>query len=253
MIDGLIVMYVFLIGLVFGSFFNVVGLRVPNGQSIIAPRSHCPSCKRTLTGIDLIPVVSYIFLRGKCRTCEARVSPLSPTIELVTACLYVGVWLVFGWSTEVIVAWIFVSLLVIITVSDLSTMLIPNKILLFFGTIIFLFRLTIAPLHPWWDVFVGAAVGFSLLLIIAIVSKGGMGGGDIKLFAVLGMYFGWQDVLLAFFFSVFVGAVIGGIGLLIGKVKRKSPMPFGPAIAIGSVLTLFFGEEIVAWYLSFLT
>lgn len=251
MIDAIAHIYIFLVGLVFGSFFNVVGLRVPKGESIVRPRSHCPSCQTTLSGRDLIPVFSYLFLRGKCRTCQAKVSPIYPIIEFVTACLFVGVWQVFGWSAEAIVAFVFVSLLIVITVSDISTMLIPNKILLFFGSIILLLRLTIAPLDSWWDTFVGAMVGFTLLLIIAIVSNGGMGGGDIKLFAVLGLYFGWQHVLLAFFLSVFVGAVIGGVGLLLGKIKRKTPMPFGPAIAIGSVITLFFGEQLLLWYFGF--
>ncbi|RSL32627.1 prepilin peptidase [Salibacterium salarium] len=244
--------YIFIIGLVFGSFFNVVGLRVPKGESIVRPRSHCPSCNTTLQTVDLIPVLSYLILRGKCRTCQTLVSPFYPVIELMTAVLFTTAWLQWGLSWEWIMALLLISLLIIIVVSDISAMLIPDKILLIFVIPILGLRMTAAPLFPWWDAWFGAALGFLLLLVIAIVSKGGMGGGDIKLFTLLGLFFGWKGLLLTFFLSVFLGAAVGGCGLMIGKVKRGKPMPFGPYIAAGSILTLFAGDVILHWYGSFL-
>ncbi|WP_240374986.1 prepilin peptidase [Bacillus piscicola] len=243
--------YIGIIGLVFGSFFNVVGLRVPCGQSIVRPRSHCTACGRTLTTLDLVPVFSYLLLRGKCRTCGEKVSLLYPVMELVTALLFLAAWLRFGWSWDMLAALLLISMLVILTVSDIAMMLIPNKILAFFTIPILVLRVTAVPLSPWWDLFTGAALGFFLLLFIAIISKGGMGGGDIKLFAVLGLFFGWQETLLVFFLSVFLGAFFGGIGLLTGKVKKGVPMPFGPYIALASVIVLFYGGSIIRWYLSF--
>lgn len=239
---------IFIYGLFLGSFYNVVGLRVPVKQSIVKPRSHCTSCKRTLTALDLIPVFSYMFLRGKCRRCKAPVSLLYPIIELATGVLFVLAPVVMGWSHELIVAWTFISLLVIVFVSDVTYMLIPNKILLVFA-VIFLLERVFIPLNPWWDSIAGAVVGFTLLLLIAVISKGGMGGGDIKLFAVLGFVLGVKTVLFSFFFATFFGALIGGIGLLIGKVKKGKPMPFGPFIGLGALVAYFYGETIYNWYI----
>jgi leader peptidase (prepilin peptidase) / N-methyltransferase len=158
-------------------------------------------------------------------------------------------YLVVGWSYELIVALLLISLLAIIFVSDIRYMLITNNILLFFAPFFILLRLTIAPLDPWWDALVGAGIGFGLLLLIAVVSKGGMGGGDIKLFALLGLVLGWQNVLLAFFFSCFYGTIIAGVGMVLGKVKRGKPIPFGPFIVLGTFTAYFFGNSLVNWYI----
>ncbi|KHF40948.1 prepilin peptidase [Halalkalibacter okhensis] len=245
----LIYIYLFVLGMTFGSFYNVVGLRVPNGQSIVRPRSHCTVCRRDLGVIDLIPVVSYFFLKGRCRGCHQKVSPLYPFVEFMTGVLFVTSFLVFGWSLETIVSIVLMSLLVIIFVSDIRYMIIPDKVLLFFAPILLLLRVTIAPLDPWWDVVVGSVIGFTLLLLIAVASRGGMGGGDIKLFAVLGLVLGWQGTLLAFFFSCLYGAIIGGVGLLIGKVERRKPIPFGPFIVMGTITSYYFGSALVEWYM----
>jgi leader peptidase (prepilin peptidase)/N-methyltransferase len=168
----------------------------------------------------------------------------------MTGLLFVVSFVVFGWTWETVVSMLLMSLLAIIFVSDLRYMLIPDKVLLFFLPLFLLLRVTVAPLEPIWDTFVGAVLGFMLLLAIAVVSRGGMGGGDIKLFAVLGLVLGWQDVLLAFFFSCFYGAIIGGIGLLIGKVERRKPIPFGPFIVLGTITAYFIGSSLVEWYIS---
>ncbi|ANU23595.1 prepilin peptidase [Planococcus donghaensis] len=238
-------------GLVFGSFFNVVGLRVPKKESIAYPPSHCTNCDRRLTALDLVPVFSYLFLRGKCRTCSSSIHWVYPLMEAITGILFVASYLVFGLTPELIVAILFVSLLVIITVSDIAYMLIPDKVLLPFAVVLLGLRFVI-PLDPWWNSLLGAVVGFSLLFLIAIVSKGGMGGGDIKLFFVIGLVLGLGGTLMTLFFASFIGAVVGIIQLRVTKKGRKSPIPFGPSIAAAAIIVYFWGEGILTWYMNFL-
>lgn len=241
--------FFFVYGLVFGSSYNVVGLRVPKKESIISPPSHCTVCDRKLTFIDLVPVLSFVFLKGKCRGCGTKISPIYPLMELVTGILFAFSFYKFGFTLELIVALLFVSMLVIITVSDIAYMLIPNKILLPFGIALFVMRI-IHPLTPWWDSFLGAAAGFLILLFIAIVSKGGMGGGDIKLFLVIGLVLGTQLTLLTLFLAASIGSVVGIIHLRRTKQGRKTPVPFGPSISASAVICYFYGNSLVGWYLT---
>jgi leader peptidase (prepilin peptidase) / N-methyltransferase len=245
----LIYLYIFIVGLVLGSFYNVVGLRMPKKKSIVTPRSACPNCGHVLTAKELVPVFSYVFQKGKCRNCHVRISPLYASMEMLTGLLFVFSFFMFGLEWETIVALTLVSLFMIITVSDLVYMLIPDKVLLFFMVVFLIERICI-PLTPWYDSLIGAVVGFALLYIIALISKGGMGGGDIKLYAVLGIALGWKVVLLSFFLSTLIGAIGGSIGMIIGKVERGKPMPFGPYIMIGTLLAYFFHEQIINWYTS---
>ena len=237
----------FIFGLVFGSFFNVVGLRVPKKQSIAYPPSHCPSCERQLTAIDLLPVLSYVLLRGKCRTCQAKVSPIYPSMELLTGILFALAYVHFGLTAEFFVALLFISMLVCITVSDIAYMLIPNKILLFFLPLLVVGRI-FSPLTPWWDSLLGAVVGFGMLYIVALLSRGGMGGGDIKLFFVIGIVLGTVKTLLTLAFASAIGLVIGIIVLRMTKKGRKTPVPFGPSIALAAIILYFYGEHIITWY-----
>lgn len=245
----MIYLLIFLYGITLGSFYNVVGLRVPLNESIVRPRSHCSSCGRTLSVMELVPVLSYVLLRGKSKCCKASISPFYPIFELLTGLLFVVSPLLLGWSSELFVSWTLISLFIIITVSDLKYMIIPDKVLLFFS-IVFIIERFFFPLHPWWSSLLGAAVGFTLLLVIAIVSKGGMGGGDIKLFAVIGLVLGAKLVLVSFFLSTFLGTIGGIVGMAIGKSKKKQPIPFGPYIALGTLITYYFGNQIIQWYLS---
>ena len=243
----LLYLYTFVLGLLLGSFYNVVGLRIPLGKSIVHPPSHCPHCQRKLSLLDLIPVLSYLSIRGRCRSCNKKISSIYPKFEFLTAVLFTFALWQTGWSRELIVSWTLISLLIIIVVSDLHYMLIPNKVLLFFVSIVVPMRIFI-PMDPWWEPVAGFILGFSLLFLIALVTKGGMGGGDVKLFAVLGLFLGWQGVLICFFFSCLYGALIGGLALWLGKVKRREPIPFGPFIALGSITAYFLGDPIVYWY-----
>ncbi|WP_173427608.1 prepilin peptidase [Mesobacillus campisalis] len=240
----------FIYGLILGSFYNVVGLRVPAGKSIVFPGSHCPTCGHNLRAWELIPVLSYFIQKGKCRGCESRISPLYASVEFLTGVLFATAPLVVGWNGELIVALTLISLFIIILVSDLAYMIIPDKVLLFFAGIFLLERIFL-PLTPWYDSLIGAAIGFGLLLLIALVSKGGMGGGDIKLFAVIGFVVGTKTVLLSFFLATLLGAVVGLAGMALGMVKRGKPIPFGPFIAAGTLVAYYFGNSIITFYLNF--
>ncbi|WP_035423582.1 prepilin peptidase [Bacillus sp. UNC438CL73TsuS30] len=247
MIKVLLLIY----GLILGSFFNVVGLRVPLKKSVVTPRSACPTCGHQLTPFELIPVISYMFQGGKCRGCKSRISPIYPIFELLTGILFLTAPYLVGWSWELLIALTLISMFMIIIVSDIHYMIIPDKILLWFAGIFLLERIFI-PLSPWWDSLLGMVTGFLLLLIIALVSKGGMGFGDVKLYALLGFVLGIKLVLLSFFLSTLYGAVIGGLALIFKIVKRRQPIPFGPFIAAGTLTAYFWGTDLINMYFQFL-
>lgn len=241
----------FLFGTIFGSFFNVVGLRVPKNVPFSNDRSYCPTCNKQLSWYELIPVLSFLTQKGKCRNCESRISFIYPVMELLTGLLFACSFMKIGFKLELITALLFISMLMIIFVSDITYMLIPNKILLFFLPFLAVMRI-ISPLDPWYNALIGAAVGFLFLAVIIIVSSGGMGAGDMKLFGVLGIVLGLGNVLLTFFIAALLGAVIGGILMALKKVDRKEPIPFGPYIVVGALVSYFYGSEIIHMYLSFL-
>ena len=239
--------FIALFGLVLGSFYNVVGLRVPKGESIVNPPSHCTSCGRRLTAVELIPVLSYVIQGGKCKGCGVKVSPIYCVTEVATAVLFAGSYLKFGFTAELAVALLFVSLLVIINVSDIAYMLIPNKILLFFLPFLVIARI-VSPLDLWWDSLLGAVVGFGILLLIAVISKGGMGGGDIKLFFLIGLVLGTVNTILTLFLASVIGMIAGIVILKIKGQGRKTPIPFGPSIALGALIAYFYGADLIEWY-----
>ncbi len=171
-------------------------------------------------------------------------------MEAVTASLFVLAYLQIGLELELLVAWTLISLFVIITVSDLKYMVIPDKILLFFTGVFVLERLLV-PLSPWWDSLAGAGVGFSLLLLIAILSKGGMGGGDIKLYGVIGLVVGLKITILSFMLATFFGAIIGLFALGFKVIEKGKPIPFGPFIALGTIIAYLYRDTIISTYLSF--
>jgi len=170
-------------------------------------------------------------------------------MEFATGALFALAYYLYGWQPELLVTLTLVSLFMIITVSDLAYMLIPDRILVFFALMFILERLFI-PLDLWWDSLLGAAAGFALLLVIAVISRGGMGGGDIKLFAVIGFVLGAKGMLLAFFLATLFGAVFGIIGLAVGFYKRGKPIAFGPYIVVGTLVSVFYGRQVLLWYSS---
>ncbi|WP_077621353.1 prepilin peptidase [Sediminibacillus massiliensis] len=241
--------YFFLIGLIFGSFFNVVGIRVPKGEPFGTERSHCPNCHHQLTWNELIPLFSYLFLKGRCRECRQPISSVYPFVELLTGLCFAYSYHHFGFHVELAFSILLISLLAVIMVADLHYMLIPDRILLFFLPVFIIYRVFV-PLTPWWSSILGGLIGIFLLAAIIMVSKGGMGGGDMKLFGLLGIAIGYKGVLIAFFLATIYGSVISGILLALKVINRENPVPFGPFIAAGTITAFFFGDNLFGWYLA---
>lgn len=235
-------------GLLSGSFFNVVGLRIPKGESIVFPGSHCTICNRNLKWYELVPVFSYLALLGKCRTCKTKISPIYPIMEAITGILFGLVGYKLGVTLEAVYFLLIVSLMMIITVSDITTYLIPDKILLtFFIALVPLIHYV--DMISWKEALIGLSVSLVINLIIIFASKGkGMGGGDIKLFLLLGLVLGWKLFLITFFISVLIGLIVG---LVLRIMKGMKEFPFGPSIAGATLIALFFGEKIINWYINY--
>jgi len=199
--------------------------------------------------LDLIPVFSYLFLKGRCRYCGAAVSPLYAIGELSTALLFVLLYLHFGLTWELLIGLAYISVLIAITISDLQYKIIPNKVIFPSMAIFTLFRLWQHPL-PLVDYLIGFLLGGGLFYLIALLSRGGMGGGDIKLMAMIGIVSGWKLTLLTIMIASFIATIIGGWLIALGKIKRKEPIPFGPFIALAAAVAYLWGEQIIAWYLT---
>jgi len=239
----------FLFGLVFGSFLNVVIARLPDGRSVVHPPSACPACGGSIRWYDNVPVVSWLWLRARCRNCRARISWRYPVVELLTAVLFLLAARRFGPSLDLAAALVLLGALVAITGIDLDHQIIPDVITL---PGIVVGALLAVVLHPaaWLDTLSGILVGGGLFLVIILASGGGMGGGDMKLGAMMGAFLGWKLVLLAILLGVFAGGAVA-IGLLVTGTKgRKDPVPFGPFLALGAVVSLLWGNTLLAWYLS---
>lgn len=238
----------FSLGTILGSFFNVVGLRLPQKISFSNDRSYCLTCQEQLRWFELIPIISYLIQRGRCRTCHERILPLYPMIELTTGLLFMLSFWNIGFNFELIIAFLLISMLMIVVVTDVTYLLIPNQIILFFLPLMVVMRM-IFPLDPWYDAFIGAGIGFGLIAIIIILSKGGMGGGDMKLFGVLGFALGWKGILLTLFLASCIGAVIGMVLIGLKQIERKQPIPFVPFIAVAALISYFYGESLITIYL----
>lgn len=239
----------FLYGLIFGSFFNVVGLRVPKGSLFSQTRSYCDTCERTLTWKELIPVFSYLFQKGKCRKCGEEISLLYPIMELATGILAALTYYMFGWGPELLLGILLISLIIPVTVSDIAYRRIPNKLLLFFTPLFIIYRL-VFPLDSMGQGLIGAGFAFLLIFLIMVLSKGGMGAGDLKYFTLLGFIFGFKQFLLLFFLAVLYGTVGGIIQMKRTDGNRKMAIPFGPYIGMAAVTVFFYSEKIIQMYLS---
>lgn len=249
MLDLYFTVVFFIFGTVFGSFFNVVGIRIPQDTFIDKKRSHCPTCDRTLQWYELIPIASYLMQRGKCRGCGKRISPLYPLIELGTGLAFALSYIHFGLTPKVFFAALLIACCMIIIVSDIRYQLIPNHILIIFLPFFLGWRI-IYPYSPWTTHVIGVVVAFVLLLAIILLSKGGMGIGDLKYFTLLGWVFGWERFLLLFLLSTGYGTLISLFLMSRGKVTRKSKVPFGPFISLAAMTVLFYGQAILDWYLN---
>ena len=238
-----------LFGLALGSFLNVVIVRVPTGRSLAFPGSACPGCSAPLVWYDNIPVLSYLMLRGRCRACGMRISGRYPIIESVTAILLVLAYAAFGPSADFLVAVVLLPALVAMTAIDLEHQMIPDAITLPGIPVGFLMNLATGRIS-WVDALIGIGVGGGLFILIILLSRGGMGGGDLKLGAMLGAFLGWRALLMALFVAIVLGGVIGAVLLATGVRGRKDPIPFGPFLATGGAMALYWGERAFGWWMA---
>jgi len=244
-----------LIGLVVGSFLNVCIYRLPRHEWVYWPGSHCPSCGKPIAWYDNIPLLSYLLLLGRCRTCHVPISLRYPIVEAANAAGYLAIFWHFGLNgTSLLYAGLF-SALIVVTGTDLSHKIIPNSIT-YPGIVVGLLgAVTVLPIGIV-NSFLGIAVGGGLLWVLAWASpylfgKEGMGGGDIKLLAMIGAFLGWKPALLTIMIGSLIGSAIG-IGLMAARIiKRDEYIPFGPFLVAGAVLSLFFAQPLLDWYQGF--
>lgn len=245
-------LYAALAGLVVGSFLNVLIHRIPRQVSTIRPRSRCPYCGGAIRAIDNIPVVSWLALRGKCRRCEAPISPRYPLVEASSAALFVACAAVFGSTLSALAAAIFCCLLLVLAAIDLEHFLLPDRITLP-GIALGL------ALQPWLpgatllDAILGTLVGAGILILLINVwfwlrDEESMGLGDVNMLAMIGAFLGWQGVASTLLFASLAGALIGLSLMIVRRFTLKSKLPFGFFLALGGLLSLFRGEALFRWY-----
>ena len=244
-----------LLGLVIGSCLNVVAYRVPRSESIVRPRSRCPSCAAEISAADNIPVLSWLALRGRCRHCDAPISIRYPAVEIVTAALFALATFRFGASAVLPAYLVLFAALVAVTATDLDLRVVPKRIV-WPAFALAAVLLTVAALFEGEpvrlrDAGLGSAGAFAVLFVIHLVSPGGMGFGDVRLAALLGLFLGWlgpAHVPLGLFLGFVAGGVAGVVALARGR-SRKASLPFVPFLAVGTAAAVFFGAPILDWYL----
>nr|WP_321532006.1 prepilin peptidase [uncultured Desulfuromonas sp.] len=244
--------WVFILGAVIGSFLNVCIYRIPLGQSVVFPPSHCFNCDNRLRWHHNIPILSFVFLRGRCGFCGASFSWRYPGVEALNGALYCLVFYYARFSLVTLVLFLFVSALVVVTFIDYDHQIIPDVITLPGIPIGFICSFAI-PWVGWQDSLIGILVGGGSLFAIAFLyefftKKEGMGGGDIKLLAMIGAFCGWRVILPVVFLSSLLGSLVGIPVMLLQKGDSKMALPFGPFLVAGTLIYLFWGEVLVRWY-----
>lgn len=237
------------LGLLIGSFLNVCITRWPSQQSVVSPRSRCPQCQNPIAWYDNIPVVSWLVLGAKCRHCKLPIPVLYPLVELATGAIWFWAAWRYGFSVEMLRAALFFTILLGIAMTDAREYIIPDEFSIG-GTMLGIALAFAGGALAWPGSLIGAAVGFGVLWLVAILGsklfgQDAMGGGDIKMMAMIGAFLGWQGVFLTLFLGALLGVLIFGPMKLMGREKL---VPFGIFLAIGAVATWLFGAGIVDWY-----
>jgi leader peptidase (prepilin peptidase) / N-methyltransferase len=255
--------FAFVFGAVVGSFLNVCICRMPHDESIVSPPSHCPNCNYQIRWYDNIPILSYLFLRGRCRGCGDRISPQYPLVELLNGLLALALFFRFGRGLPqdlfghagflFLLLFLFCSAMVVVTFIDLEHQIIPDTITLP-GIVIGFLASFFTPIG-WLSSLIGIIAGGGSLLLVAwlyeaITKKEGMGGGDVKLLAMMGAFFGWKAILFIIFASSLLGSIIGVALMVAQKKDSKLAIPFGPFLASAAILYIFFGPRLIHWYLN---
>jgi leader peptidase (prepilin peptidase) / N-methyltransferase len=240
------ILIVIISGLVIGSFLNVVIYRLSKNESIILPGSHCPYCKARLKPYDLIPVFSFILLKGKCRYCGHKIDWQYPVVELLSGILFLVFFLKTGLSSRYFVLTLLLLLLIICSAIDLRSRIIPNKVTytgIITGLFLSIYILHNSPLATLLNLIIPALVFY----LLAIITRG-MGIGDVKLVAMIGAFIGWQYTLMGVFLGSLVGSILGLSLIGTGLIERKTRIPFGPLISLGVIIMILFGSELIRLY-----
>jgi leader peptidase (prepilin peptidase)/N-methyltransferase len=266
---------VLLFGLLVGSFLNVCIARLPLGQSLIRPASHCPRCKTPIRWYDNVPIISFLLLGGKCRSCRLPISLRYPLVELLNGFLYLGALSVYGLTGEGVLVMVLCSSLLVITFIDLDHQIIPDVITLpgvVFGLAVAPFFMTALAAPVPFGLAPDAGVYLTGLLnsVIGLLMGGGpllligwlweklrgveaMGGGDVKLMGMMGSFLGWRGAVMTIMLGAFAGTIVGMALILLKKHRAEQQIPFGPFLAAGALITLFYGDDLTAWYFGMLS
>lgn len=253
---------VFIVGTIIGSFLNVCIGRIPNDESVVFPPSHCPMCKAPIAFYDNFPLLSYLWLRGKCRVCHEGISPRYVVVELLTGLVALALYFRFGLSYTFVVSFVFAAAMIVISLIDLDVRIVPDVISLpgiivglvfsVVGYFVFTDAFEIIP-NPLSSL-TGILVGGGFLLATAwiyekVTGVDGMGGGDIKLLAMIGAFLGWPSIPVTLFVASVLGSVIG-VGLMLATgAGRRLALPFAPFLCSGALIYLFYGEALIRFYL----
>jgi leader peptidase (prepilin peptidase)/N-methyltransferase len=237
-----------LLGIVIGSFLNVLIDRLPEGSSIASPPSHCPHCKKRIAAYDLIPVISYTLLRGRCRNCGERIPLRVLIVEILTGFLFWVVWMRFGQSWQSVLALCYSSILIAIAFIDLEHQRVLN-VLIYPAIGLALLMIPIFYLESWWTYLTGAALGFGVLFLIAFFAPGAMGMGDVKLVIFLGLINGFPQIAITLFLAFILGGLVSGLLLALKRLGRKDTVAFGPYLALGGWIVLLYGEQLLGWWI----
>jgi len=256
MLTYLVEVSIFIFGLCIGSFLNVCIYRLPASKSIVHPRSTCSNCGTLIAAYDNIPVLSYLWLKGRCRHCQIKISLRYPIVELLGGLFALGTFLKFGLTLEALIYYLFFAALLIVAFIDIDHRIIPNVITLPGIPICFAASFAL-PTITYREALLGILIGGGSLFLVAwiyslITKKEGMGGGDIKLLAMMGAIVGWQGVLFTIFLASLVGTLAGLAAMLQSRKGMKLAVPFGPFLSIGSITYIFFGTPLIAWYFNLL-
>ena len=242
----LITVTLFIFGLSIGSFVNVCIYRLPKKESVVSPVSYCTACLVPIRPLDNIPIISYLVLRGRCRDCNNNISVIYPVIEIITALLLLAGFFKFGLTFDFLVYFVLAPALVIITAVDIKHQIIPDVITLpglVLGLVAGSYSIGYA------NSFMGFLLGCGLFYLLAILSNGGIGGGDIKYIAAVGAFVGWQKVLLIIFIGAVLGTFVGLFQIGFQKKTRKNIIPFGPLLSVATLITLFYGNLLIKLYI----
>ena len=246
-------LFSFIFGAVVGSFLNVCIYRLPLCQSIVSPASHCFACKKPIAFYDNIPLISFLLLQGKCRNCRTPFSYQYPLVELMTGCMSLACLVTWGLTLTAFCTFIFIAALIVVAFIDLEHKIIPDTISLP-GIVYGLLLSLLLPRITFLDSILGTVLGGGSLLLVAgvyylLTKHEGMGLGDVKLLAMMGAFLGWKSILFIIMVGSFTGATIGIVIMLFKRKDRRYAIPFGPFLSLGAVSYLFYGNEIIYWYL----